>query len=114
MEDRRTGLLLTGAARWRTVSEVLADARGAMMMDAGTPPARDAQRSMTQRETETGRLLARSAELSAACDHDPVLVRARHASAEAADIAQGAAIEPRAAYPSREITRVCDGRARIW
>lgn len=43
-----------------------------------------------------------------------VLVRARHAAAEAADIVQGAAVEPRAAYPAREITRGCGGRARVW
>jgi hypothetical protein len=114
IEDWRTGLLLTGTARWRTVSEVLADARGAMMMDASPPPAQIAQRSTAQGEGEPGWLLARSAALSAAWDRDPVLRRARLAAAESADLAEGAAIETWAAYPAREITRVCDGQARIW
>jgi hypothetical protein len=121
LDDWRRALLASGH-RPRTVAEVLAAARGweapypAAQMEAARRQDMaqgEAARSQAQ-YGEAERLLARSADLSAAWDRDPVIVRARHASAEAADIAQGAAIEPRAAYPAREITRVCDGRARIW
>jgi hypothetical protein len=124
-QDYRDMLLASGQGRWRTVEEILTAARGWPAAYQVAYPAaevsaahrqkearREAARSQAQ-DGETERLLARSRALSEALKRDPVLVRARLA-AEAANVAEGAAVEPQAAYPAREITRVCDGQVRIW
>jgi hypothetical protein len=77
----REGLLLTGAATWRTVPEILAAARGQMLLDDRAPTlVEDAETGAAGAPDPLEGQMARAWELTRALDEDPVLVRAKSAS----------------------------------